>query len=471
MDTSQYGSFMTEILKAFCICGGLLLLGTFLRAKIKVLQNLYLPACVIGGFIGLILSPTVMGDYAILNISDGTNAILSNIPSVLFMLIMASMPMCSATLSRKTLRGKGDVWTLAILITIVFCVQFAIGFAVNAGFAAAGIETYVAFGAELAQGYTGGHSVAPMHGSLLQSLNQPYWETAQGITITTATVGIIAGIVWGVILINIAVRKGYTKYIDKPSAIPEEMRVGLYKSIEDQPWIGKQTTNSASIDSFAFHLALILPVVGLGYIVNDFIQAHQIPVLKDFAAWVYMLVIMYIVWPIICKLKLDKHFNAETKGKITGTVTEFIIVAAIVSIPLELVLEHWLPILVMCILGIIFTPFILWFGAKKYITNDWVEKILGPIGMNHGDFITGVLLIKMVDPDMKSTAIEDFSLAYAIHNMYALPLFVFIMPFVINHGPISAALVCLAQVVILGILLVLCGSFFKKNVAKEFKST
>ncbi|MBU5628051.1 hypothetical protein KQI82_14150 [Oscillibacter sp. MSJ-2] len=462
MDTSQYGSLMTEILKAFCICGGLLLVGTFLRAKVKLFQNFYLPACVIGGFIGLLLSPTVMGNHAILNISAETNAILSNIPSVLFMLIMAAMPMCSASLSRKSLRGKGDVWSLAILITIIFCLQFAIGFGVNAAFTAAGRPTYAAFGAELAQGFTGGHSIAPMHGSMLQSLNQPYWETARGVTITVATVGIIAGIVWGVILINIAVRKGYTNYIDKPSSIPEEMRVGLYKSVEDQPWIGKQTTNSASIDSFAFHLALILPVVGAGYIINDLVQKYQVPVFKEFAAWVYMLIVMYIVWPIICKLKLDRHFNAETKSKITGTITEFIIVAAIVSIPLKLVMEYWLPILVTCVLGLLFTPLILWFGAKKFLVKDWAEKIMGPIGMNHGDFITGVLLIKMVDPNMKSSALEDFSLAYAIHNLYALPLFVFIMPYVINHGAVSAALVCIAQVIVLAILLVVCGNLFKK---------
>lgn len=463
MEPAQIKALVTAILRAFCLCGGLIMLGTVLRAKIKLFQKLYLPACVIGGFIGLILSPTVMGDYAILKISSQTNSILSYLAPTLFMMIMASMPMCSASLSRKNLREKGDVWFLALIISIAFVAQFGIGFFVNAGFAAAGSETYAAFGAELAQGFTGGHSIAAMHGSLLQGLDQPYWEVAQGVTLTVATVGIIAGIVLGIVFINIAARKGYTKYISSPAEIPEEMRIGFYKSVEDQPDMGKQTTNNASIDSISFHLALILLVTGLGYLINDFVQANSIPVLSDFSAWVYMLLLMYIIWPLIKKLKLDKHFNAQTKTKITSTLTDFIIVSAIVSIPLDLVLSYWKPILVMCVIALIVTPVVIWFGCKYFCINDWMEKAMGPMGMNHGDFITGVLLIRMVDPDLKSTAMEDFSLAYAVHNLYALPFFLFIVPYCINKGATTAGVMCLIHIAVMVVLLFVCKKLFKKK--------
>ena len=50
-------SLLTELLCSLSIIGGLLLLGTFLRAKVKLFQKLFLPASVIGGFIGLLLGP------------------------------------------------------------------------------------------------------------------------------------------------------------------------------------------------------------------------------------------------------------------------------------------------------------------------------------------------------------------------------------------------------------------------------
>lgn len=56
--------------RSLSIIGGLLLLGTFLRAKVKLFQKLFLPASVIGGFIGLLLGPMVLGDYAILRVPE-----------------------------------------------------------------------------------------------------------------------------------------------------------------------------------------------------------------------------------------------------------------------------------------------------------------------------------------------------------------------------------------------------------------
>ena len=54
-------SLLTELLCSLSIIGGLLLLGAFLRAKVKLFQKLFLPASVIGGFIGLLLGPMAWG--------------------------------------------------------------------------------------------------------------------------------------------------------------------------------------------------------------------------------------------------------------------------------------------------------------------------------------------------------------------------------------------------------------------------
>ena len=44
-----------EIIQDFAYGGFLLLIGYFLRSKIKLLQKLYIPASVIGGVVGLLL--------------------------------------------------------------------------------------------------------------------------------------------------------------------------------------------------------------------------------------------------------------------------------------------------------------------------------------------------------------------------------------------------------------------------------
>ena len=69
------------------ILAALLLLGTFLRAKVKLFQTLFLPACVIGGVIGLILGPRVLG---LLPISEEIMTTASNLPGRLFGVIIAA---------------------------------------------------------------------------------------------------------------------------------------------------------------------------------------------------------------------------------------------------------------------------------------------------------------------------------------------------------------------------------------------
>ena len=51
---------LVVIIKAFAVFSVLLFIGAFLRAKIRLFQKLYLPACVIGGFLGLIVGPNVL---------------------------------------------------------------------------------------------------------------------------------------------------------------------------------------------------------------------------------------------------------------------------------------------------------------------------------------------------------------------------------------------------------------------------
>ena len=77
------GSQIDVLLKTMALVGTLLLIGTFLRAKVSLFQNLFLPACVIGGIIGLILGPRMLG---VLPISDEIMTTASNMPGRFFAL-------------------------------------------------------------------------------------------------------------------------------------------------------------------------------------------------------------------------------------------------------------------------------------------------------------------------------------------------------------------------------------------------
>ena len=133
-------------------------------------------------------------------------------------------------------------------------------------------------------------------GTMLNEAGLPYWETAQSVATTMATIGLIGGILIGIVLINWAIRKGYTRFVDKPGSIPRELQIGYNPDVTKQGSMGRETTLSASIDPLAFHMALILAVCGMAYIAMSAVQAAGIPGLNNVSIWVYAIIIMYIVW-------------------------------------------------------------------------------------------------------------------------------------------------------------------------------
>lgn len=459
-------ALLTELLKSLSILGAFLIIGMFLRAKISAFQKTFIPASVIGGFLLLLLGPQC---FNILPVPQEWFNMYSLLPGVLIVPIVAAVPLGLRVGGKNADGTKPEV--LKNIVPLAFIgfgasmLQFTTGFGTHSLF---GGKFYDVFGIELSIGFVGGHGTAGTLGNTLSGMNLPYWETAQGVAITTATFGIVGGILIGIVLINWAARKGHTAMIDKPSDIPLPLRVGFEKDVTKQASIGRETTMSSSIDTMAFHAALIFLACGLSYFVSSFAKANKLFILKDISVWAYGMVIMFAIWGIICALKVDYLVDSRVKSKITGSFTEFAVIGAIASLPIKAVAEYIVPILVMVVLGYIVTTLVLVFCCKKFLKGYWFEQMIGTYGMATGVFLTGVLLLRICDPELKSPALANYSLSYTVTSIvYFAMLNIFInMP--INSGSTTAALVSgaigIGALIVAGISSkVAFGSSFKGN--------
>lgn len=439
------GITVNTFLRTFAILSVLLLIGMMLRAKVSWLQKLYIPASVIGGTIGLIIGPEVLG---ILPVSEEVFSVATDLPAKLFGIVIAGLPMCAAKLNKGELKTKIDIWTIAGILCAIGALQVAIGLGVNVISQLIGSPTYAGFGTEMFMGFCGGHGLGAIVGSYFQGLGQDYWETAQGVAMSCATIGMIGGIILGTVVINYAIKKKKTNYVKDIAEISEDMRSGLYAKPEERPIFGQETTNPGAIDTLTLHIALLALAVGAGYIAGDLVAKYNVPFLRDFDTWVFMLIAMYIIWPIVRAVGADKYFDERIKSRIEGLFTDFIVTAAIFTMPLDMVLANFAPLAASCIVGLVSTVVVIWFLSQRYMSEDPTEKAMGPMGMMTGDFITGVLLTKMIDPEMKSNALSDFSIAYTINTFYALALLAFIYPFIVSHGAAAAFGVMIVQFVV-----------------------
>ena len=435
---------LTSTLQSLGIISILLMIGAVLRAKIPLFQNLYLPSCVIGGFIGLALGPNALD---IIHFSEDTMEVASALPNLLIIPVLAATPMGLKLFGQKTKRSdtltkSNDVLVISFLTAGFLILQLAVGCGVTLVCKALGAETFEGMGLEMGAGFAGGHGTAASIGSSFQELGNPNWEAALGGGMTTATVGVISGIIIGTILINYAAKRGYTTQIKAAAETPVEMRVGLYAKGDARPSMGEQTTVSNSIETLTLHLGLLLIASFLSYPLGSLCKMTGISLFSSVPTWLYGMIVMLVLWSAISFLNLDYLFDDTVKNKVTGLLSDYMITAAIMSISLSVVLTYWVVLVAMIVAGLIFVPTLNWFICKKLLRQNWFEKSLGVLGTNLGVYVTGMLLIKMADPDLKSDALSDYSVGYTIGSLAATPLLAVAIGYAATSGTSSAFYWC-----------------------------
>lgn len=427
--TSQ---LFTQLLQSLSLLSVLLLIGTFLRAKVRLFQSLYLPASVIGGFIGMIISPEILGRFSNYSISEEWIKTYSLLPGILSVPIFAAIPL-GMFLNNSNSNEKKNIKSLypsKVLISFglfqcAAMTQSAIGYATNMFFSKINpqLNLYRTFGYELSAGFAGGHGLAASTGKLLEGFGIPQWEIAQGVALTTATVGLIGGMIFGIIFINIAIRSNKTNIIKaiKKNEADKSAEIGYYKDIAKQNSLGRETFLSSSIETITFHLAIILTVCGIAYIVLNFVKKIGIAGLNVLPVWTYSMIIMFALNFIIKKLNLNWMIDAKVKAKIMGTLSDFAIVSAITSLPIKAIMNYIAPITVMCILGFIIT-YLLVFPLSDFFfkKNYSFERAIVSWGTLTGVLMTGMTLLKICDPEYKSPALSEFSLGFSLMSVTGL---------------------------------------------------
>ncbi len=433
-------TLLIDLLKSFSLLGLFLLIGFALRATIKPFQKTFIPSSVIGGTLLLILGPQMLN---VLPTPKEWFEIYSILPGVLIVPVVTATPL-GLKLNQKN-RDKNilrNVLPLAFIALVVTMLQLAIGYFTNVIFYDQ-YDLYQTFGIELVIGFVGGHGTAGTLGNMLSSLNLSYWQTSQGVAVTTATLGLVGGILIGIVLINYAARSGNTSLLSKPANIPLSFQKGYEKDVSKQNTIGKETTMSSSIDVFGFHAAMIFVACGISYLLLKVTKDMNIPVLSSISVWAYGMIVMGFLWWIICKCKIDYLFDAKVKGHITGSFTEFAVIASIASLPVKAVLSYFVPIMFMVILGYIITTFVLFILCKRLLKGYWFEQMIATLGMATGVFITGVLLLRICDPELESPALTSYSISYSITSVLYFMLLSMFMKLPLTIGAMHTMLLSL----------------------------
>ena len=419
------------------IVAALLLIGKLIRVKVKAVQKMFIPPSLIAGFLGLLLGP------------EGLNVLpfsgqLGTYSGILIALVFACLPFTSAKVTKEQRGGIGKMWAYSQGGMLL---QWAFG-----GFLGVLLLCKLwpsldqSFGISMPCGYCGGHGTAAALGTAFERFGN---EEMLTLAMTAATVGILASVLLGMVMIKWATRKGHTSYLSDFSNLPEELRTGLLPE-DKRESMGESSCSSISIDGLAFNLAVVVLVAFGGYLVSKgvklLVPTFELPVFSC------AFIIGILVKLVMDKVDVTKYVSKTTVGHLSGTFTDFLVAFGISSIKLSVVMDYIVPLSILLVSGLLFTLLYVFFVSYRIFKgNGWFEKAIFTWGWYTGTMAMGIALLRVVDHEMKSRCLDDYALAYLFIAPVEIALITFApVAFVNGYGVHFLGIVLAAALLVIG---------------------
>ncbi len=428
---------------AFMVFGTLsivLLVGVWLRARVVWLQKFLFPSCLIGGVIGLAVVSTGLVSLDVKQIESFAFHLFN------ISFISVGLTRADPSESHGPPRGgrlRGPLW-MALIEGVTLPLQAVIGGLCVIGFGFFGQELFATFGFFAPLGFTEGPGQALSIGKVWEGFG---FRHAATIGLTFAAVGFFFAFFVGVPLANWGLRRGLARHGD--GTLPAEVLTGIVGRGQSRETAGQMTMHSGNIDTLAFQAALIglVYVLTYGFVVGlgRFLPPDAGQILWGFFFFFGMAIALGLR-VLMARLGIDHLIDPGIQRRITGWSVDYLIVATVMAIQVVVVWQYLLPITVMCLSsGVATTVVVVYLGRR--LDDLALERTLTIYGTCTGTVSSGLLLLRIVDPEFKTPVAIEIGLM----NVLAVPIIVGSM--VLVNAPVwwhwSVGLTCLVFAVLL----------------------
>ena len=418
----------------------LLLVGKWMRVKIKWVQKLFIPPSLLAGFIGLALGPY---GFNILPISNQTGTYAG----ILIAFIFGALPLTS----KKAEGSSKEISTMWAYSQAGLLLQWAFGGLLGLLVLNQIWPLSPGFGITMPSGFCGGHGTAAAIG---QAFGQLGFDEILTLAMTAATFGIVASVILGLVFVKWGAKNKHTAYLADYKDLPSELRTGLLPA-EKRESMGESTCSSISIDSLTFNLAIVCVIALGGYGISK-LAAYYMPGF-ELPVFSCAFVVGIILKKLLDKTRASESICPQTVGHISGAMTDFLVAFGIASIKISVVIEYIVPLAILLLSGLVVTLIYVFVMARKLMKECWFEKALFTWGWFTGTMAMGIALLRVVDPKMKSRCLDSYALAYLFIAPVEISLITFApVAFVNGYGLLFSGICLLAG---LGIMAV---AYFKK---------
>jgi len=386
------GDALESLMLAVAGLGVLLLLGVLLRAVVPVLRRFFIPAALVGGVIGLMFGP-----YALDVIPDSITSTWSGIAGILITVVFAPMLMGERLPKVKDAAKEAaphvfysyfssfaTVAVPALLTVFLFTPLFG---------------TTPLFSTIFEVSWPGGHGTAAGMEEAYTALG---WADGSSVALGSATAGLIFGIVAGMIMINIAARKGQlANYTGGSAKAASDVLPESEAHVESRGRLQR-----ASLDNLAFHASLVAVAIIIGFVLKHFVDM----VITGVPLFPLAMIGGLVVHLVIVRTPAQELVDKATLNSIAGVALDFLVVSAVASLSLPVLIANWQALTITLVAMAILSVAIFYWIGPRIFGKDWVENSIVNFGAMTGVVSIGLVLLRAADPNFKTGAFRGFAL-------------------------------------------------------------
>jgi glutamate:Na+ symporter, ESS family len=392
---------LTSLMVSVAVLGILLLAGVALRMFVPLFRRFFIPAALIGGIIGLALGPNAIG-----LVSEDLTGTWAAIPGLLIAVVFAPMLM-----GQKLPSLKQSAKTAAPHILYSYFSSFAV-------IAVPALLTYFIFhpvfgvnpmfSTIFEVSWPGGHGTAAGMAPAYEALG---WDNGSSLALGSATFGLLFGIIGGMVMINIAARKGQLSAGRNAGVLDRDTSDVLSVGKAEVQGLGR--LNKSSLDNLAFHVSLIGVSILIGLVFKYFIDM----LITGVPLFPLAMIGGLVVQVILNRTPLAPLVDKKTLDSIAGISLDFLVVAAVASISIPVILDNWIPLTVTTVVVAVMSLGVFYIIGPRIFKEDWFEHGIINFGSMTGVVSVGLVLVRAADPHAKT----DAGRAFALRSPFASP--------------------------------------------------
>lgn len=407
----MHSPFPFDGMLVFGFLSVILLGGVLIRASVPIVQKFLFPSCLLGGVLGSILINTGLISIH----ADALESFAYHFFNLSFISVGLTRDSGSGSNGQKGGRFlKGTLW-MALTQGITFPLQAVVGGLVVMICGLFGMNLFPTFGFLSPLGFNEGPGQALSFGKVWEGLG---FSHAATIGLTFAAAGFAFAFFIGVPLANWGMRRGLASFGTRK--IPNDMVIGLVPKSKTGDPAGRLMLHSGNVDSLAFQASAVGVVYALTYFAVDglgtLVGPDTAKMLWGFFFF-FGLAIAVLVKSLLEWIGIGYLLDDGIQKRITGWSVDFLITATIPAIQAAIVWQFILPLSIITITNGILTTLIVVTLGRRLIDRN-LERMVAIYGTVTGTVSCGLLLLRMVDPEFKSSV----PIELALMNLFVLPI-------------------------------------------------